>query len=500
MTADDLSQALRATLDYQALLKSNPGKARQWEQNLMREAGVQLGREATISSPKPVIPALGPEPVARPDLPSIVPSQETAEGATGFLKRAALPTAGAVVGGMVSPGMGIPLGGMAGEAANQILGITEPSLTQVGLQGIVPMAAKGGAAALQRAPKMLPGASAALQEEGAATARGLPNVIAPPARSSAMLYENLKSYNDVSIDTPHLVKEVNHLRAMEQKIAEGLKSEPLLKVTGGLKEKAGATPAKMEAGKIVDAQGHPILREVAPAKERGLTFGDFKENFERLGKKIGATDEPELKGAYKSLYRSMLDDLESASKLAKGEPAKLFKEARTAYKREFARMDFAEAIEKRGINKAGEYLDQVNPNAIARWIKSDDAKFFREAVTSQEMQSIERTLKQLSQIPTVPVKRGAPIGSGRRIATLGLGAGIGGYAGGGLGAAVGAYAMDKGSDLIARALMSDTGRKALIKIVTANGGRFGQDEAALLSAYVTGGVSPGAELHRQLTQ
>ena len=469
MTAEDLSQALRATPDYQAMLKSNPSNARQWEQNLMREAGVQLGREATISSPKPVIPALGPEPVARPDLPSIVPSQETAEGATGFLKRAALPTAGAVVGGMVSPGMGIPLGGMAGEAANQIFGITEPSLTQVGLQGIVPTVAKGGAAALQRAPKMLPGASAALQEEGVRVARGLPaKAIAAPARSSDELFGELAAGPNPSIPTTNLAKAAADLASKEAKVpGKRLKDTEIVGLADDFKDTAS------------------------------LSIGEIQGASKRLNALIrDRTKQDELRGAYKHLKEGLQKDLEAAAQGGTSE-AKTLKEAWKSYRRESAQENLAEIIEKRGIQHTDEYLERINPNSIGDWIKNN--KFFRESVDATELKEIEKTLKELSQIPRVPVKRGQPIGSGRRLGMLGLGAAAGGYAGGGIGAAVGAFAVDKGSDLIARALMSDTGRKALIKIVTANGGRFGQDEAALLSAYVTGGVSHGAELQRQLT-
>ena len=73
-----------------------------------------------------------------------------------FVKPAALPTALSYAGAALGGGVGTPfgltvpgavaggaVGSMAGEGLNQALGITEPSLSQIGLAGAVPAAIGG---------------------------------------------------------------------------------------------------------------------------------------------------------------------------------------------------------------------------------------------------------------------------------------------------------------------------------------------------------------------
>jgi hypothetical protein len=387
----------------------------------------------------------------------------------GVFNREAIPTLLTVGGGALGAGARLGAVGKAileasgsgiGGGINQATGIEPPNGLQLAGRIVAPMAARGTMSALQQAPRLLPGASAALQEEAVGQARNIPSLIRPPAQSSDTLYSALEKAGNPRMELPTTMSEMGRLQKIEGHIAEGLKSEPLLTVIEGLKNKTGGG---------------------------GMTFQEIKENLERLGKKIGSTTDAELKGAYKDLYKSLLTDLETASTKMGGEPAKLFQQARQAYRRELAQRELQDVITEKGITKQGEFLDQFNPNAVSKWMTSTkDGQYFMKSVTPDELKAINATLKELSQVPTVPVKRGAPIGSGRRLGIVGAGGAVGGVAGGGMGAAVGMLAADKGAELISRALTSDTGRSVLLKVLRASGGQFGQREAAVVSAALAG--------------
>jgi len=343
-------------------------------------------------------------------------------------------------------------------------------------------------AGLQASPKLLPGASAALQEEGLVGARAIKNLIVPPPRPSKDLYEALEKAGNPRLPIRTTMSEITRLQKSESKIAEGLKSDPLLSVLGGLKEMGGGkAPITDFVPNTSGGMGYTrVVKE--PGKPSGVTFQEAKENIERLGKKIGNTTDAELKGAYKDLYKALLKDLQVAESSSKGAPAQLFKEARLAYRRELARNELAEVIETRGIKKQSEMLDQGLPNNVANWMHgTKDGAYFKSSITTHELGQINAALKEWSRIPSVPTKQGHPTGLGSRLAIAGLGGATGtAITGTGLGGAVGALAADKAAEYISRALMTDTGRRVLLKVVRANGGKFGQREASVVSAALAG--------------
>jgi len=337
-------------------------------------------------------------------------------------------------------------------------------MTQLGMAGAVPPAARLGMKGLQMLPRALPGASAALQEAAATEARAAPTaLIQSPARPSSELFAELAQAGNPTIATVETPKAAAKLLAQQAQAKPSLQHGEIIKLADDFEA------------------------------VQGMTIQEVKANAEALNKLIRDRNKDDtIRGAYKHLRGAIEQDLEAAAKTAP--EASQLKQAWKAYRRENAQADFAEVIETKGIRKVGEFLDQVNPNAIANWIKAPKQEFWRKSLEPGELKAIEQALDRWSKIPTIPVKRGAPIGSGRRLGIIGLGAGAGGFAGGGLGAGLGALAADKASDIISHALMSEPGRKALLRIVTASGGRFGQEQAGLLAAFLTGGTGAGAEL------
>lgn len=413
-----------------------------------------------------------PPPQEQPEVlsPRMVP--RGTDNAEQFLKQMALPTAGAVggtiLGGMTGPfaPLAIPafesMGSVGGEYLNQKFGITPESNTQLLLSAAVPPLLRGGMKVLQSAPRLLPGSSAALQEEAALQAPKMPaKVIAPPPVPSHQLFEQIAQAGPSALPTPNIQAAAQKLIAQQQLAKPTLQHEEINKLANDF------------------------------LKTGQLDIKEVQANAQALNKLIrDHTKDDTIKGAYKLLRGGLEKDLEAAS--ANLPEASTLKQAWKAYRRETAVSNLTEVIETKGIKKVGEFIDQVNPNVIGNWVKNNE--FFRKSITPEELKAINQTLSDWSKIPTAPVKRGQPIGSGRRIGTIAMGAGVGGALGDNMGAAVGALAADKGAELIARAVTSEHGRKALLGILRANGGRFGQDQAGLLGAALTAGSGAGREL------
>lgn len=416
---------------------------------------------AEVASMRGAAPQYGLQPHAERTTPL--------SGAGEFLKQAALPTMGATGGAILGSTLG-PVGTVAGESlgsglgeyANQQLGITPESNAALGVSVLAPPLLRGGMKALHQMPRLLPGSSAALQEEAAIEARQLPSKAIDIPSPSKPLYEQARTaagQNQTKLAFPKTVDAVKHLKDDEVKALAGTQNDDLIARLGAMEK--GAT--------------------------NGLTFDEFDKTIRNLGRKIGGTQDDTLKGTYKLIYKSLLEDAETM-KPPVGVPLDLWNQARKMYRKEMARTEFAEMIEGQGIKKVGEMLEQVNPNAIANWMKSPKQEFWRKSLDQGEYEKIEQSLRAWATIPTVPVKRGQPIGSGRKWGMIGAAGAAGQYVGGPMGAAVGMLAADKGSELIARALTSDTGRSMLMKVLRASGGKFGQNEAGMLGALLAGGL------------
>lgn len=452
-------------------------EAEDFEFRLRMEREADQGGIAIASHPlqRGSLMSMSPAPQEQPGVlsPNLVP--RGMDHAEQFLKQAALPTAGAaagiVLGGMTGPlaPFAIPAleagGSLGGEYLNQQFGITPKSNTQLLLSAVAPPLLRGGMKALQMAPRLLPGASAALQEEAASQASQMPaKLIAPPSIPSSQLFAQVAQGGNTALPTPNIQAAARKLLTQQQLAKPSLQHTEITK----------------------------LANDFLGTSQLGIQ--EVQANAQALNKSIrDRTKDDIIKGAYKLLRGSLEKDLEAAS--ANLPEASILKQAWKAYRRESAVSDLTDIIETKGIKKVGEFLDQVNPNAIGNWIK--DNEFFKKSITGDELKAIQQTLTDWSKIPTVPIKRGAPIGSGRRLGLIAAGAGAGGALGDSMGAAVGALAADKGAELIARAITSPTGRKVLLSIVRAKGGRFGQDEAGLLSAALAAGSGAGRSVSEQ---
>lgn len=392
-------------------------------------------------------------------------------------KQSALPISLSYAGGKLGSGIGaglagpagiIPgeiigesLGGGLGEGLNQLAGITPPSLTNIGANMAITPLTRGVIHGIKQLPRLLPGASAALQQQGVEVARHIPKTLPIPTASKTLFeqVDNLAASTQQKMRFPNTKTVVDELTLEEVNALKGLQDVPLVK----------------------------RLSHMGEGLDKGLTFEQFDKTIRNLGKKIGTTDDRALKGTYKSVYKSLLKDVDDMPPPS-GVPLPEWKEARRVWGREAAQRDLTEVIEG-AITKSGEYLDTINANKIGNWLKGKDAELFRRSVSSEELASIETTLKELSRIPKVPVARGAAIGSGRRIGGILAGGAVGSHFGP-TGAALGSLLVDKGQELIAQALTSDKGRVAMMRLLNASGGTFGEQQLGELALFLYSANNP----------
>lgn len=394
-------------------------------------------------------------------------------------KQSALPISLSYAGGKLGAGIGaglagpagiLPgeiigesLGGGLGEGINQLTGITPPSLTNIGMNMAITPLTRGVVHGIKQLPRVLPGASAALQQQGVEIARKIPQSIQIPT-PSAKLFEqvdDLAAATQQKMRFPNTKTVVSELTLDEVNALKGLQDVPLVK----------------------------RLSQMGEGLDKGLSFEQFDKTIRNLGKKIATTDDRALKGTYKSIYKSLLKDVDAMSPPI-GVPLEEWKAARQVWGREAAQRDLSEVIEG-AITKSGEYLDTVNANKIGNWIKGKDAELFRKSLAPEELTAIEQTLKELARIPKAPVARGAAIGSGRRIGGILAGGAVGSHFGP-TGAALGSLLMDKGQEVIAQALLSDKGRPVMMKLLKASGGSLGEKELGELALFLYSANNPSA--------
>jgi hypothetical protein len=297
------------------------------------------------------------------------------------------------------------------------------------------MAAAGGPAgrAIGGALRYLPGASAAAQEVGVTTARGLPALLRPK-QSVDDLYAVVEGFNP-RIPLPTLGATSRKLLKGEATVAEiapALKSPGITSVAGSI-ERTTAGGVDEVVSPVLDAFGKEI-RTLVETQGGDASFQAVRATLRRLGDRIDAlrrTGGEEL-GAAKSLYKALQADLEAAASsdaVTAGARAAL-KAANAAARKDFAAGELAEAIEQVGVTtvKSGDtLLERVNPAGLANWLRKPGSEEFRKSLTAAELQQVDDVLKQLARVPVPPPPTGANVGS-----ALTLGRGGAGAAGGAL--------------------------------------------------------------------
>lgn len=502
-------------------------------------------------------------------------SKSSRHNAVGW-KGAALPMAGAALGMYAGPFaapmlrmgpsgarlLGEMLGGAAGEAANQDLGITEPNPLAIGLNGLSPVVGRAMAGAIQHSPRLLPNSSASIRAglvERAGEAPGK-HIVAPDSQA---LYRDLPkagepgsfritempetaasikalreqdstlpllsrierrlegdpvTYRDVKATLPYTVVEYNTTTARLPYTHETPRtSESVIQGPGGEHSVPKARFQGPEGERVVtDKWGKPDAAEtdiqrkqtdsldhidtevkyrdtqatlpkevvkyrdiqarlpVEPKRSPGYEFQEAVNLSEELGQLIRNTSDGEARGAYRRLYRSVLTDLETLPAPAGG-AVEQWAKARESYKKEIARNDLTEVIEKASAPKRG--VPQLNADQVLKFIQTN--KEFRKRLDPKELAGLEKDFANMASF-TGP--------GSNKLLTILAGSLAGTVMGGPGGAAAGATAGYVLADVLSAALLHPGARRVITKIVTAKGGKAGQDTGAILAAALTGAL------------
>lgn len=418
--------------------------------------------------------------------------QGTARNVGKALLPSVMPVAGAIgLTPILGPVGGAAVGGMMGEVGNQMLGITDPSVGSIALQGAIPPALKGMAGL-----KRISGAFG--EKAGAET---LNRLAAPEIRAL------LESYQP----SPSASKLFGMLHGHEANIPV----QPYVEAIQKVKKDIGVSSPGYR-------RSYAGLQRNVEGSEQGLTYDTQTkqpvlpiQKFQREMHDVGThtqASEPMERGAYKQLYGGLAKSLESAS--LPGSKGQVLKEAREAFKREKVLEEIGDLARPFTMSGHGD-VERFRANKIINRLKDPQdelAKFYQQSFTPEEQAKLMGSLVNLNKIPPIPAPRGADAGSRERLgqiaSVVGMG-GAGGLAGSsaGLGpeaAAMGAgigYVVPKIATMIQNyniANNTETGKALIKELWRGNGGKFSPEFWSAIHAFAAQqAANPQAELFQR---
>lgn len=420
----------------------------------------------------------------------------TAETLLRFGSQAALPVAGAFGGAglgaallplrpVLGTFLGEAAGGMAGEAMNQLGGITEPSTAQLLLSGVAAPAGRTSRAIGPLVPPTTKGA----RFLNIAGAKEFDDFLQrfTPKKAASQLFKEATGMG-VQIPVPKLSQRLDELIADLQK-----RSTP-------------ATAVKP-------------LKKLRDKLQQGgfqLTPDEINRELELLGelqsslKMKGGTG----LGAIKRARSALEVDLDAvvnqgqALGMAAPEAVQTLRAARQATLRQKTLDELAElgANAMKPLRGQGEAM-QFNAAEVIRGLKKND--FYERAFNASERKEIESLLGKINRIPALPPGAGSQFGSGRFMGRLGsmaaggLGGGIlaervtGGAIEASEGAAAGIVAglavppLTNQVRVISQALHFKAGRELLGQILKANNGNLTAESLSIVAGFVRAATAEG---------
>jgi hypothetical protein len=369
-----------------------------------------------------------------------------------------------------------------GEAVNQLVGISEPSATNLATQTAVPLVM--GPLVRTGVQRLARRSSIAAHEVGVDRVRALDGLVRGPGPSADDLYSIVSNQpGPIQIPMVNMRQTIRGLFSQEALVAAGLKLDDFQRTAEDLRR---MTRTRVTAAGVVNPQG-------------AMEFQAVRSNLKRVGEKIRETTGEE-QGAWKATWHAMMQDLEAAA--SAGNPTQqavqALKAANAQARREFAAREFAEILEQGGgltsradlgVMATGEPMLQVNANKIIGALrKSED---FRKSLPAADYDAVVADLADLAQkLPALPAYRGVNVGSKLALERLARVGSAGTLIGGGLGmspgtaAAAGTLLATTVPALMGKLAMSEPGRAFLKLMLTQSGGAITQRTASLMSAYL----------------
>lgn len=348
---------------------------------------------------------------------------------------------------------------LGAESINQAVGASERDPHQLGLALAAPGVGRALGGVLANIPRLLPGFGEALRGAITPEMRALPGKLFPGNskaayqaldEATARQDPHILAFPRLSNAVKELEKDVEEVpwEQLQQKLRLTGQSELFDQIANTLK----GAPAKMTqvaptvGGKPSLPTGLPKQSvQAAPARPPGLSFTEARAASEGINKIIMSTTDPKERGVYQKLRGAILDDIEHAPMPPNG-PTELWAAARQAAKNENARVKLAEATERAIKTKEG--VDIIDPNHIVKWLRTNNE--IKSRVTPQEYRKILNEYRNMAALAGHNMGKFWGMLMGGTAATIagGAGAGVGGVAGGYI-----------ASDYLAKAMMTETGRK-----------------------------------------
>lgn len=415
-----------------------------------------------------------------------------------FAEPSILPTAGYAALG--------PLGGAGGEAINQLMGVTEPSASQIAAAGLVPKAIGAGANVIRTGWNMLPGAGArnlnriAGQEAMGKvnSMAGLQGEIGTPSvgfKGPDAMLESSRQLFQQATKQGAIIPMTSTLKEIDRHIADLSHGSPeVVKMNSRAVRRLESTKAKIQAN-----QG------LSPADLQAELAGydDFQNE---LAKKGGGGSR-----AYISTKHLLEDDLDAAASLTGGPAAELLTNARQLWKRGKTLKEMEGYIQKATKYQSGQGEDvRFNGYKVVEDLQKN--RYFKTGFSESEQKDIKDLLLKLNKLPALPPPGGAKWGSGPIWERIALGGAIGGATGlskegpsserlaYGLGSAAAGFLLPdihQMSKIIVQTVSMKTGRALLKTLLTNSDGTITPKVMSILGAFVTAqSAQPGTEMNQ----
>lgn len=434
----------------------------------------------------------------------------------------ALEGGGAVLGGMAGGAMGGRLTGpsgvfpgavrgeMAGAAIGQMgsqaLGYSPPSVMNIEGAALAPAAGRLLGGALRAGATKLPGAATVMNESAIASLRPLAADLLPGTPSKD-LYTMVKQF-DPKIKTDNLRQAIGTLTDEHATLAKGLKNTQSSTIAEGLREKATGTVDYSNAPyRIPEHMKAPLTNE--------MSFTEYWNNLSKLGHRVEAARLPTSAthaeyGDLKFMYAAMRKDLEAAA--AGGNEAlpavQALRAANHAARREFASTELSDFIEGSvtnknvgsnisgtglvskiaGIAETGNkgVVEEISGAKLLKLINADKNKLFRDSLSTDELTAIRNVANELGKVPAINPRLGVKYGSGMLLGGISAAGGAGYLAGGEGASKSSASTVAIAGPVIAAAMMTPTGRAALLAMHSRGANLFDNRVLAIISAATHG--------------
>lgn len=313
------------------------------------------------------------------------------------------------------------LGSGGGEALNQLFGITEPSLKQIGMSTAIPTALGYGANAIRAVGNFLPSSAGP----------GALNTLAPQEATA-----RIAGMRGAQAATPLFQK-----AASQGTLVPVSHTKSLMNTV--LQDANISTAEKRAFRKVLNDSG---LSEFLSQDIRGLNPARIQRVLNATGQLV--PDATGYEGAHlKRLFGALSDDLDDAAN-AVGAGAATLKQARDLFKREKVLTELEKEIASAfKVNRGQGAQGQFSANKIINTLKDTSegtGKYFSQAFSKAEQKEMIGFFEFLNEIPGLGAPAGVTRGSemllknvGKSVTTGTIGGSIGFALGGPPGAAIG---------------------------------------------------------------